>query len=87
MQNVWGPLCTRVKFVYCAFTHASSEVFPYTAAHLANAIDYLSKHMNVLKLMQKYDEVEAPHLSEEELMYWSREETEKQNEAFRELIE
>ena len=29
-NDVWGPLCTRVKFVYTTEKHKSKEVFPYS---------------------------------------------------------
>ena len=51
-NDIWGPLCTRVKFVYTSSAHKSSEVFPYSTVQLANAIKYLSERMNILKEME-----------------------------------
>ena len=86
-NDIWAPLCTRVKFVYTSFAHKSSEIFPYCTAQLANAIKYLSERMNILKEMEELDSVEPEHMPEEELLGWSKENTKKQDTAFNKLIE
>ena len=59
-QDVWGPLCTRVKFAYTSTAHKSSEVFPYSTAQLANAIKFLSDRMHILTEMDELDNTEVP---------------------------
>ena len=31
-NDIWSPICTRVKFVYTTVPHLSSEDFPYNTA-------------------------------------------------------
>ena len=76
-QDVWTPLTTRVKFVYTGEKHDCNEDFPYTTGQLAKAIGFLVEHEEILKKMEKIDNIDAPTTNEESLLAWSNAETTK----------
>jgi hypothetical protein len=43
-QDIWGPIVSRVDFVYMTTKHEEKEVFPYTTVQLARALLFLTKN-------------------------------------------
>lgn len=54
-QDIWGPIVSRVDFVYMTMKHDEKEVFPYTTVQLARALLFLTNNEDLISKMEELD--------------------------------